>query len=975
MMARMFLTIFLIICIGVEAQERDPKWAKKLNDVLQVRDSLIEKIETLKKRPLTDQNVEGFITFLENFSSQFNGIDNLDFTKVENNRKLLMQLLNQPEEPKVKKYFRSKNLTVNYTERGLGFVLKTLKGYYDYQCVQMVLSPPQTRVAERPVPFEAICTPVNEDLRGHHTSNFSIAKICINAEKCTGEKTPHPFGDRTGTSTKNACKADNSCDVLNAIPMMGALLWYKISDFIARSFCSNSLTARPFKNALKTDLKEIDTMINLMIAYSSTLNWNTFFDRAIQKNAFSNLTRAMSMFGKRGKSLEIVSFACSKLKANTDVCTVGNIYPIYVSLKKLKKDRTKPHRIRDLRVFSNINHQKMLKLQRNDLAQMNIIGNMKRNDKNLRKKLSTYFREVANYDKGIAQADVNFISKKLKQFNNSAASLTKKVGNDMKDVLQATKTALDIQVADKTINLLLTIFRDTWNPFKLLFGGGDANDKTAEFANSLQERARGKALIQNLEKVLSDTSALAKKFLNNSAQISNLTRMVNAIKRNNIDKLDTDAAKFIKAFDDYSPKVDKSDLAKNDALLSSFKDTACGLLFGMQGVLVSGVQGRVGGNLLCEKLQGTLAEFSTLRENIFDFQFNLVNALARVVRGNVANKLAKSIGSSNLLDDSKMMLGFLMTQYRLQSHASFYCNKLEYLNQGRKINECAKPGFFSKHDLTTLVAYRPDSAYHEDERFVYIPTRPQFNGDKGFIDLPALKESNTVIFRLPANRTWLRKYNWLARGEKLAPFVKSFKLYLPLKQYKTGREREFSRTQIHLKSVAGSSFDGSAKLAYYLPPKYDEYKTKYIEGYSRSQCPSGKEIDNPYSLCDNLPKICDTSQTVPQSCPSTQALRPTILSTWNLTITKGSGARDLLWGSNSPNPATNLLIIGKVQLCFTLSSNRRQFLSQQRDTGALPSKCCTDNTYRLDWKKTNCVPCPSKPTNSVSKLGGYYCEK
>ena len=441
MMARMFLIIFLIICIGVEAQERDPKWAKKLNDVLQVRDSLIGKIETLKKRPLTDQNVEGFITFLENVSSQFNGIDNLDFTKVENNRKLLVRLLNQPKEPKVKKYFRSKNLTVNYTERGLGFVLKTLKGYYDYQCVQMVLSPPQTRVVERPVPFEAICTPVNEDLRRYHTSNFSIAKICINAEKCTGEKTPHPFGDRTGTSTKNACKADNSCDVLNAIPMMGALLWYKISDFIARSFCSNSLTARPFKNALKTDLKEIDTMINLMIAYSSTLNWNTFFDRAIQKNAFSNLTRAMSMFGKRGKSLEIVSFACSKLKANTDVCTVGNIYPIYVSLKKLKKDRTKPHRIRDLRIFSNINHQKMLELQRNDLAQMNILGNMKRNDKNLRKKLSTYFRKVANYDKGIAQADVNFISKKLKQFNNSAASLTKKVGNDMKDVLQATKTA------------------------------------------------------------------------------------------------------------------------------------------------------------------------------------------------------------------------------------------------------------------------------------------------------------------------------------------------------------------------------------------------------------------------------------------------------------------------------------------------------------------------------------------------------
>ena len=51
MMARIFITIFLIIRIGIEAQKSDPKWAKKLNDVLQVRDSLIGKVETLKKRP------------------------------------------------------------------------------------------------------------------------------------------------------------------------------------------------------------------------------------------------------------------------------------------------------------------------------------------------------------------------------------------------------------------------------------------------------------------------------------------------------------------------------------------------------------------------------------------------------------------------------------------------------------------------------------------------------------------------------------------------------------------------------------------------------------------------------------------------------------------------------------------------------------------------------------------------------------
>ena len=150
------------------------------------------------------------------------------------------------------------------------------------------------------------------------------------------------------------------------------------------------------------------------------------------------------------------------------------------------------------------------------------------------------------------------------------------------------------------------------------------------------------------------------------------------------------------------------------------------------------------------------------------------------------------------------MLGFFMTQYRLQSHAALYCDKLEYLNQGKKLEECSSTGFFTKNHLDELIAYDPETTYDLDERFVYIPTRPQFAGDQGFINLQSLAKGDAVTFRLPAKRDWLRKYNWLARGETLAPFVESFKLYLPLKEYKTGSEKQFSRTRIELTSVAAA---------------------------------------------------------------------------------------------------------------------------------------------------------------------------
>ena len=129
-----------------------------------------------------------------------------------------------------------------------------------------------------------------------------------------------------------------------------------------------------------------------------------------------------------------------------------------------------------------------------------------------------------------------------------------------------------------------------------------------------------------------------------------------------MDEIGYDADKFIKAYSDYTPKVNRARLAKNDALWDTFKSETCDLLFGAQGAGAAVGQGVVGGMLLCEKLEGTLAEFSALRENVFDFQFDLVDSLAAVIRGNVGKKLSTSIDVLNdVLESSKLMLGFFIT--------------------------------------------------------------------------------------------------------------------------------------------------------------------------------------------------------------------------------------------------------------------------------------------------------------------------
>ena len=753
------IIIILVTLFGVNGQEQDPKWAKKLHEVLQARDSYIGKLENIKKE-LSIQNVEELIAGLRNVPAQLKGIDNLKLSTVETDRTLLKELFKEPEEPIVTKFFNSKNLKTNYATRGLGFILRTLRASYDYRCIKVLLSPPQTKPTNLAIPIDTLCSRVREVLGKQDKFTFSTDKICSNLKQCSGTDTPHPYGDTDGTSAKDACTDDNKCDVGKAIPMMGALLWYKISDFIAQSFCSNSL-GQPEKSVLKTNLENIAKMANLIMAYGSTFYWRDFFTKAVRVNAFSNLGNAMTLVEERKNSLGFVSLACNELQAE-DMCDVGSIHKWYQSLKKVKNDRLNPEGTRNLRLYSKVDHAKMIKLKADALKHIDLLGNIRKLDENLRtavQGISKYFQGLAKYDQGLAQADVTFLSDKLKEFDKQATDLSEKVEKDIKAAMTALLVTQVAQVIEESTILGLKIAQQM-NPLNVIVSGVEAEEvyeQTAEVARAVQEFARGSALMDNLAKVYDDTSKLAKDFMDNANQISNLDVMVDAIKNNNIDKIGFDADQFIEAYGKYTPKVNRARLAKNDALWAAFKGSTCDLLFGAQGVGAAVSQGVVGGMLLCEKLEGTLAEFAALREDILDFQFDLVDALARVVRGNVAEKLAESITVSNdLLDASKLMLGFFMTQYRLQSQAALYCDKLEYLNQGKIIRACSSTGFFTGDNLDNLIAYDPDTTYDVDERFVYIPTRPQFPGDQGFINLPALAKGEPVTFRLPSKRSWLR---------------------------------------------------------------------------------------------------------------------------------------------------------------------------------------------------------------------------
>ena len=152
-----------------------------------------------------------------------------------------------------------------------------------------------------------------------------------------------------------------------------------------------------------------------------------------------------------------------------------------------------------------------------------------------------------------------------------------------------------------------------------------------------------------------------------------------------------------------------------------------------------------------------------------------------------------------------------------------------------------------------------------------------------------------------------------------------------------------------------------SSVLYKLPEMQTSYVTVYQEGYRSSTCP--KEIPNPYSLCNNLPKICLTSTNV-----AGESLLPTTLSRWRVTYTIQSGEQEVDW--KAPNSTTDLYFIAKVTLRMlpaALSGNRKTSITSADQADV----CCQGNMYRSSLVRSDCVDCPS---GSTSILGGYYCE-
>ena len=816
------------------------------------------------------------------------------------------------------------------------------------------------------------------EVQPRNLPTLSVKDVCPTRYKCA----PSIFN-----SSDNACGQNNECDINKAIPLMIGVFFYKVSFAVFNRFCRENCTDGGCK-LTREDFSSIIKQVELMKAFRSLppddpFATNKFFQTAISKQAYYEIAAAMEIIGKNEQhfkkiELNIASFACEE-NISQPACHVARVYPHYLLLKKMKEKRLDPGHTgdtRDLTLYQNVDHAKIIELKKETIKHNELLSAVNQLNKNLETQvrgIASYFKGVASFDQDIADADVIFIRDKLEDFDGEYKRLKRKVNSDMRDIKNLTLVLAIAELVENTVALVAKMAEES-NPIAAIFTGVDSKgirDAAKDVANAAANVRTAEALASAMEGLANDTEEIGTCLHNNQNQIKSMKSLVDKIKKSEADDIGEDAETFITEYSNYTPKVAGHRMAQNIAKWGAFKGSFCDLINGAEGVVASGAKAAIANGILyCENLEASIAEFGALRENIFDFQFEMVDSLARVMRGNVAKKLADSIQGQedDIFKADQLLGGFLMSQQFMQSHAWLYCDKLEYKNEGQRVQACSpRTGLFTNHDLDNLVAFKTEyQTQMSVVRTVHIPTKPQYEGDLGFINIQRFAREKKASFRLPRNITWLYKFDWSLIGESQAPYVENFQLFLPSREYNTGsgKKKRSTRIVVTADTQAGSYFSTNvnSSVLYKLPEMQTSYVTVYQEGYRSSTCP--QEIPNPYSLCNNLPNICLTSTN-----EAGDSLLPTTLSTWKVTYSVQSGEEVVKWLAPT-NVTTNLNLIAKIKLRMPkVSANPLTEIAN--DQPDLTDLCCDDNTYRASLVDSVCTDCP---TGSKSKLGGYYCE-
>ena len=577
--------------------------------------------------------------------------------------------------------------------------------------------------------------------------------------------------------------------------------------------------------------------------------------------------------------------------------------------------------------------------------------------------LRSYFENIETFNSEIAKADIGFIHGRLELFRERVDAIAPQLDEKMDALLKA---GFKVVIQDLAENLLKTaiVVASAFNPLKSYLGGGslgDVLDTLAKLINTIGDLVELGVVRSRLNDLKTKIEFLNHHFADSQQFLEKVKALVMKDSANRTE-FQTAKTTFISKYNEFNPKVSREELVGTQTLWIGLVDAVCNVVKSTDTSLGAPFRVDVEKKGYCVDTPILIERLYTVYGEIYDFQFELITAMASYTRSLVAldasneikNEFVRVAGLNPDEDQTLITLSLIggLSYITYKSHVSntihLYCDILEYTEGGVRPSECK--GLDT--DVALLLANTIPECISETHSYFYnVPTKPAFEGDQAFIDIKQLFAGEWVQFQVP-NSQWLVDKKWIQNYEKdFAIYVQQFEIYLPL---------DLGRKVKTFHTLADPILHNAVKpggTEFIITPNVLMIH-KYQMGPGQLPCKSQDRDRNPYTYCQNGgSQVCDLSHLVERP------LHPSIYSHWNLKVV---GADNV----TSPNPATDLNLVFGMKLC-QVKNEYSEELEEPVVNAQNQQPCCPGGQYRpnIEANCENCPPC------SHSALSGYYCEK
>lgn len=590
------------------------------------------------------------------------------------------------------------------------------------------------------------------------------------------------------------------------------------------------------------------------------------------------------------------------------------------------------------------------------------------------KGLRTYFEKVESFNRDKAGADIGYINGRLSKYTNNINSLSIALGGKLNKIIKLAIAAVSLEIAEDTVQVGLAA-AVLMNPLEKLFGGssaGDFIDRSAKLASTLTRVGKLVRMSKTFNELKEKTISISYGFKNNSEFLENIRVLITSEGQ---DKSTTDfetrKQAFLTYYRCYNPKVKEKELNTMTTTWENLIDAACDVITHQSTALAQNIVLRVESSGLCSKTKVLAQAMIATYKEIYDFQFELVEAMATYMRAETSLDVAASITAGyeesstkgeqdeSIVNDLKIltMVSFISYKTNIWQITEAYCDVLEYKEGGVRPSVCQSVNT----NIASLVAHVSPSCRNL-EKYQDVPTTSE--SDQAFMNITDLYSGKHVIFKIPHGQ-WLVDKGWISQQDKEAAiFVKKFEIYVPTVSVTERRVR------------VQAAITGMNKLtlpdgkSFVIVPERN-FIFEYLEGHGAQPCRKESEaLSNPYGA--DLPKICpvNVDENNCQELLEKTPLFPSVYSQWKVSLLGYEAAP-------VPDPATVLNLKVGMRLCIlnhgsshAKKTNVKKFKNRakkkQRDRTS-----CPDGQY---WAPGSgaCTTCPE---GSKSALDGYYCEK